>query len=84
LVAHDVGADLKAQAQRAAALQKVLELPTRTGTMKMLADTMTKLVTLERQAYSLDDEKVTAPDDDGFEAFRALMTRIDGAGTGLA
>lgn len=84
LVASDAGADEKAIAQRAAALQKVLELPTRTGTMKMLADTMTKLVTLERQAYSLDNDDKGGSDDDGLGAFRALMNRIDGAGTGLA
>lgn len=82
LVAHDVGADEKAQAQRAAALQKVLELPTRTATMKALADTMTKLIGLEREAYSLE----TAKDDehgDAYDDLKRLLASIDGAGTGL-
>lgn len=84
LVAMDASDDPISVAKRADALRKVLELPTRTGTMKMLAETMTKLVTLERQAYSLDTEKDKTPEGEGFEAFRAMMGRIDGAGTGLA
>lgn len=82
LVASDVGADEKARAQRTAALQKMLELPTRTATMKALAETMTKLIGLEREAYSLE----TAKDDDRGDAhddLKRLLASIDGAGTGL-
>ncbi|WP_372886114.1 hypothetical protein [Psychrobacter sp.] len=37
------------------AYERVTSLPTHVRVMKELADTMTKLVTLERQAYGLDD-----------------------------
>lgn len=37
------------------AYERVIALPTHVRVMKDLADTMTKLVTLERQAYGLDD-----------------------------
>lgn len=70
------------QAQDAVA--KVADLPSRIASMKMLADTTTKLVTLERQAYSLDDAKDTSTGDEALDAFRQIMGRIDGAGTGLA
>lgn len=38
------------------AYERVIALPTHVRVMKDLADTMTKLVTLERQAYGLDDD----------------------------
>lgn len=79
----DAGGATEDARERLKALDKLLDFPTRTGAMKMLADTMTKLVTLERQAYSLDADD-GGSDDDGLDAFRALMNRIDGAGTGLA
>lgn len=66
------------------AVNKVADLPGRIASMKMLADTTTKLVTLERQAYSLDDAKDAGDGDDALDAFRKIMERIDGAGTGLA
>lgn len=52
-------AALKAEVIDASALEayeRVTSLPTHVRVMKDLADTMTKLVTLERQAYGLDDE----------------------------
>lgn len=51
-------AALKAEAVDVSALEayeRVISLPTHVRVMKDLADTMTKLVTLERQAYGLDD-----------------------------
>lgn len=52
-------AALKAEAVDVSALEayeRVISLPTHVRVMKDLADTMTKLVTLERQAYGLDDD----------------------------
>lgn len=43
--------------------QKIIDLPTRTKTMKELAETLKTLVVLERQAYGLD-EKEKADDAD--------------------
>lgn len=83
LVALTEGMSKKDADKLAGAVQKVLELPNRTYTMKMLADTMTKLIGLEREAYSLESDKDPSGADDGFEAFRKLMDRVDGAGTGL-
>lgn len=37
--------------------QKVISLPSRTKTLKDLGDTLKVLITLERQAYSIDDEQ---------------------------
>ena len=51
-------AALKQESVDASALEayeRVIALPTHVRVMKDLADTMTKLVTLERQAYGLDD-----------------------------
>ncbi|MER2163627.1 MAG: hypothetical protein ABS921_05810 [Psychrobacter alimentarius] len=51
-------AALKQESVDASALEayeRVISLPTHVRVMKDLADTMTKLVTLERQAYGLDD-----------------------------
>lgn len=82
LVALTEGMSKKDADKLAGAVQKVLELPSRTATMKMLADTMTKLIGLEREAYSLE----TAKDDDHGDAhddLKRLLASIDGAGTGL-
>lgn len=51
-------AALKQESVDASALEayeRVISLPTHVRVMKDLSDTMTKLVTLERQAYGLDD-----------------------------
>jgi len=45
--------------------QKVISLPSRSKTMKELAETLKTLVTLERQAYSLDT-------DDGDDAYKHM------------
>lgn len=82
LVALTEGMSKKDADKLAVAVQKVLELPSRTATMKMLADTMTKLIGLEREAYSLE----TAKDDDRGDAhndLKKLLASIDGSGTGL-
>lgn len=82
VLAKDLGADPITMRKRADLLQKVLDLPSRTGTMKALADTMTKLIALEREAYSL----ATNPDDDKGDVgdqVADLLRQIDGAGTGL-
>lgn len=68
--------------KRWAALQKVLALPTRTQTMKALAETMTKLIALEREAYSLET-KGPGADNTASDQLRNLLSEIDGAGTGL-
>lgn len=83
LVATDADADEKEQAKRAALLQKVLELPTRTATMKALAETMTKLIALEREAYSLAGEDPDKRKDSAGDQIADLLRQIDGAGTGL-
>jgi hypothetical protein len=41
--------------------RKVVELPNRTKVMKELADTLKTLVTLERQAYNLDEQEHDEP-----------------------
>lgn len=84
LVALTEGMSKKDADKLAGAVQKTLELPNRTATMKMLADTMTKLIGLEREAYSLKTDDAKSPDDDGgVGSIKALLTSIDGAGTGL-
>lgn len=85
LVAADAGLDGTVALKRQQQLDKVLELGNRTATMKMLADTMTKLIGLEREAYSLKtaDAKDPDGDDGGVGSIKALLTAIDGAGTGL-
>lgn len=40
---------------------KVISLPTRSKTMKDLADTLKSLITIERQAYGLDDSSDAPP-----------------------
>lgn len=56
--------DGDAMADVLALAQKMGALPTRTKTMKELAETMKTLVTLERQAYGLDDkDKSTEADE---------------------
>lgn len=82
LVAEGVGMDPIAVAKQAAQLEKALELSTRTATMKMLADTLTKLIALEREAYSLASEGGKDQADTG-EQLADLLKQIDGAGTGL-
>lgn len=54
--------DDKGQDRRNDLYMKVIELPTRTKTMKDLGETLKNLVALERQAYSINDE--AAPPDD--------------------
>lgn len=78
----DAGGATEDARERLKALDKLLDFPTRTGAMKMLADTMTKLIALEREAYSLatDTEK---DKDDGSAQLAELLSQIDGAGTGL-
>lgn len=75
--------DEKTAEKRAAALQKVLELPTRAGVMKALAETMTKLIALEREAYSLETAKEPGEGQSATDTFKAWLQQIDGAGTGL-
>ena len=68
--------------QRVAAVRKAFDLPSRAGMMKSLADTMTKLIKLEREAYGLD----AAPDTNknaASEQFAEMLRQIDGARTGL-
>lgn len=54
--------DDKGQDRRNDFYMKVIELPTRTKTMKDLGETLKNLIALERQAYSINDE-APAPDD---------------------
>lgn len=83
LVAADAGLDGAIVLKRQQQLVKVLELGNRTATMKMLADTMTKLIGLEREAYSLKTDAKDPDEDGGAGSIRALLAAIDGAGTGL-
>ena len=83
LVALTEGMSKKDADKLAGAVQKVLELPNRTATMKMLADTMTKLIGLEREAYSLKTDAKDPGEDGGAGSIKALLAAIDGAGTGL-
>lgn len=76
-------ADVKEAAKRMELLDAVIALPTRTQTMKMLADTMTKLIGLEREAYSLANAKDSDEPGSGLSDLKRLLGEIDGAGTGL-
>lgn len=69
--------------KRAQLLHKVLELPTRTGVMKALAETMTKLIALEREAYSLETARDQSEGVSATDTFKSWLQQIDGAGTGL-
>lgn len=83
LVAAEAKMDEKAQVQRAQALNKVLELSNRTQTMKALAETMTKLIALEREAYSLATAEKNKDKEGVGGQITDLLKQIDGAGTGL-
>lgn len=84
LVCKDLGLDGAAAINRQVQLKKILELGTRTATMKMAADIMTKLIALEREAFSLDNAKDKDPEKEGpAEQIANLLRQIDGAGTGL-
>jgi hypothetical protein len=80
---QDTGGNAERAAERLKALDKLLELPTRTGAMKALAETMSKLVTMEREAYDLDNAGDKDNPSDVVTSLRDLLARNDGAGTGL-
>lgn len=68
--------------QHIATVRKAFDLPSRAGMLKSLADTIAKLIALEREAYGLDSE----PDRNknvATEHFAEILRQIDGVGTGL-
>lgn len=81
----DAGGDKDDAKLRLIELDKLLQLPTRSGVMKALADTMVKLVGLEREAYSLETAKKPGDGDGGevVDQLRGMLKSIDGSGTGL-
>lgn len=78
------GAGDLVNAKKVAQLLRSMDLAGRTATMKMLVDTISRLITLERKAFGMDKEDAeTDEPDDGFAKFKAMIDRLDGAGTGL-
>ena len=64
-------------------LERATALPVRVQTMKVLAETMIKLVHLEREVYSLDSINDTEDDQGAMAALQEVLHTIDGKGTGL-
>lgn len=60
--------DDKGMAKRIAALQRLMSLGSRATTIKTLTESLRTLVSLERQAFGLDDEKDEEAQDEGIEA----------------
>lgn len=81
----DNGEGKDAARTRLIELDKLLQLPTRAGVMKALADTMVKLIGLEREAYSLESAKKPGDGEGGdmMDELRGILKSNDGSGTGL-
>lgn len=62
--------------------QKVISLPGRTKAMKELADTLKTLVSLERQAYSMDDPAVSDHDQQRVERVEISIVGQDATDQG--
>jgi hypothetical protein len=58
------------------AMNALLKLPTRVGSIQKLADTITKVQVLERKAFGLDEEGGDDPDDTANLTDDQLMARI--------
>ena len=68
--------DIGANPQVEAAIRKAISLPTRSGVLRDLSQSMHKLIVLERQAYNLDDNKPLDP-------LAELFSKVDGLTKGL-
>lgn len=81
----DAGGDKDAAMARLIELDKLLQLPVRASVMKALADTMVKLIGLEREAYSLESAKKPGEGEGGeaLDELRNILKSNDGSGTGL-
>lgn len=81
-VSKDAGLDPNESSQRVAALRRAFDLPSRASMMKSLADTMAKLIAMERNAYGLDNESDSVKGGWG-DQLAEMLRQIDGAGTGM-